>query len=120
MVWVRFLGSIVNDDVDVCDCAVIGDVANFIVRKDVDCIGARGAGEVIALGQVSKFFTECSLPDVAKVFVAYEGSVFVDGHTGDRVYDGCAEVCGGHVWWRCEHRNGRMAVPPRLDEGQLR
>ena len=56
---------IVDNDADVCDCAVSGDVANFIVREDVDCVGAGGAGEVIALRQVSKFFAKGSLPYIA-------------------------------------------------------
>ena len=57
--------SIVDNDADVCDCAVSRDVANFIVREDVDCVGAWGAGEVIALRQVSKFFSKGPLPYIS-------------------------------------------------------
>ncbi len=50
MIGVGFLGSVVYDDADICDCAIFRNVAYFVMGKDVDCVGSWCAGEVVALG----------------------------------------------------------------------
>lgn len=50
VVGVSFLGLVVYDDLDICDCAIFCNIAYFVVGKDVYCVGSWCAGEVVALG----------------------------------------------------------------------
>ncbi len=88
LVWIRFLGTMIDNHPRVCDDSILGDVWDIGWEHDKHCICAWLSCFVVTLTHPAKAFTKGHHPSVHSCRIVHEAFIAADGFAGDEVNHG--------------------------------